>query len=89
MRLSFDSIKISNLRQRQKVIQNDAIDGWYNKLLMQRSLLAMKYVTYEQKRINNVKHIIGFSCESQSKKSIFTALKDYTVSSKDKNVLKH
>ena len=56
---------------------------------MQRSLLAMKYVTYEQKRINNVKHIIGFSCESQSKKSIFTALKDYTVSSKDKNVLKH
>jgi len=44
-RLGWDSLRIMSLKNKQKATQNQAIDGWYGKVLIQRAFLQLKVAT--------------------------------------------
>ena len=87
-RLSWDSMRIATLRCQQRGIQNQAIDAWHGKLLLQKAILSFKLVTHDQKRMQNVSKIVSLSNKTATKEQYFQMFKEGVQISKKSSILK-
>lgn len=72
-RLSWDSLRVYSLHAKQKRTQYDAIDQWHNKMLLQRTTLALKLHAHENRRLNNVSTIIKLQSDQAQLSTLFQA----------------
>lgn len=87
-RLSWDSLRVYSLHSKQKRTQHQAIDSWHNKMLLQRTVLALKLHSHERKRLNNVSGIIKLQSDQVQLGAIFQAFTEGILLSKVRGELK-
>ena len=74
-RICWDSIYLMSLKNKQEDAQNQAIDSWHSKLLLQKSLLSLKLAAHDLKRMKCVGNIIGMTSNMNMIKNYFEAFK--------------
>lgn len=74
-RVCWDGIYLMSLKNKQEDAQNQAIDSWHSKLLLQKSLLSLKLATHDLKRMKCVENIIGMTSNMNNIKNYFEAFK--------------
>jgi hypothetical protein len=64
-----------SLKNKQEDAQNQAIDNWHSKLLLQKALLSLKVAAHDLKRMKCVENIIGMTSNINTMRNYFEAFK--------------
>lgn len=53
-----DVLKVNRVHCQQKSMQNEAVDNWHGKILLQKTLLGLNINAQQERRLRNIENVI-------------------------------